>query len=423
MNNTNVKQKFFTFLKNIRSDRKYRTIAAVLVVVAGFLLWRSVGGKKQETQTQTAQVEKGTIISSVSASGNILTTNVSMIMTTATGVVTKVYVTDGDHVTSGQKLAEVSLDTDGAQKYAAAWSSYLSSKNALDSSQTTLYSLRSGKDTAWKKYIDLATSATYQNSDGSARDDIRSSSAEFQSTEADWLAAEGKYKNQEAVIGQSRAALQSSWLSYRTNAPTITAPMSGTVTNVGLVEGMVLSTQDNGVRAAVISREGNPLVSVNLSEIDVLAVKIGQKATVTVDSIPDKTFTGNVASVDRLGTVASGVTNYPAIVKLDTASDQLLPNMAATANIIVETKSDVLLVPSGAVQGQGNETYVIVLKDNREQNTPVTVGISSDTQTEITSGLSEGDEVVTGTVSAGTQSRTSGTSPFGGFGGTRFIGR
>ena len=418
-----VKEQVITYLKNIIGDRKKRLVAIAVLLIGTVILARTVGRKDTETQTQIAPVEKGTIVSSVSASGNVLMTNVSSITTTATGVVTKVYVTDGDTVATGAKLADVVLDSDGAQKHAAAWSGYLTSKNALDSSQITLYSLRSAKDTAWKKYIDLATNATYQNSDGSARDDIRSSSAEFQSMEADWLAAEGKYKNQEAVIAQTRAALQSSWLSYRTSAPTVTAPMSGTVTNIGIVEGMVLSSQDSGVRVAVITMKGNPLISVNLSEIDVLAVGIGQKATVTVDSLPDKTFTGTVASVDRLGTVASGVTNYSAIIKLDTGSDQLLPNMAASANVIIETKSDVLLVPSGAVQGEGDQSYVIVLKDNREQNTPVTVGISSDTQTEITSGLSEGDEVLTGTVSVGTQNRSAGTSPFGGFGGTRFIGR
>jgi multidrug efflux pump subunit AcrA (membrane-fusion protein) len=95
--------------------------------------------------------------------------------------------------------------------------------------------------------------------------------------------------------------------------------------------------------------------------------------------------------------------------------------MAATANIIIETKSDVLTVPSGAVQGDGDQTYVVVVKDGREQNTPVAVGISSDTRTEIVSGVTEGDEVVTGTISQETQSRSTGTSPFGGFGGTRFM--
>jgi multidrug efflux pump subunit AcrA (membrane-fusion protein) len=157
-----------------------------------------------------------------------------------------------------------------------------------------------------------------------------------------------------------------------------------------------------------------PIVTVNLSEIDVSKVELEQKTTITLDSIPDKTFTGEVIGVDRIGQTTSGVTQYPAIIQLDSSSDQILPNMTATANIIIGVKNNVLLVPSGAVVEQEGQPQVMVLKDSRQQSVLVETGLVSDTQTEIVSGVSEGNLVIIGTVSSDSDSQRGGTSPFSG---------
>jgi len=130
----------------------------------------------------------------------------------------------------------------------------------------------------------------------------------------------------------------------------------------------------------------------------------------------DKTFTGEVVSVDRVGSISNNVTSYPVIIKFDTSSDQILPNMAATANIIIDTKSDVLIISSAAVSYQGEQSSVKVLDDEKEITVSVKVGISNDTQLEIESGLNLGDIVVIGTT-ASTQSSQSQNSSGGIFGG------
>ena len=84
--------------------------------------------------------------------------------------------------------------------------------------------------------------------------------------------------------------------------------------------------------------------------------------------------------------------------------------MAASGNIIIDSKTDVLTVPLTAVKTQNGQNYVVVLKDDNPQNMPVEVGISSDTLTEIISGINEGDLVVTGQTSSVT---TNGTSQSG----------
>jgi len=97
--------------------------------------------------------------------------------------------------------------------------------------------------------------------------------------------------------------------------------MDGVITSLMYAEGMGIGTLDTGnttsnQKIATIKTEGMPIVSVNLSEIDVSRVKLEQKATVVLDSIPDKTFVGKVIGVDRIGQTTSGVTqisgNYPA---------------------------------------------------------------------------------------------------------------
>lgn len=399
-------------------------ITVILFLLIGFVLLRIIGSKSTKTQYQTSNVERGTIISSISASGQILTANVSNISTSATGVVTRVYVKDGDVVTSGQKIADITLDTNGAQKNAAAWSSYLSAKNAVDSANVTLITLQSDMFSKWDTFKTLAASSAYQNSDQTPRHDQRAA-AEFHIADDNWLAAEAKYKNQQAVITQSQAALNSSWMSYQSSSPTISAPMSGTISNITIVPGMTLTTGStsttetaSGTRIAVIKSEGKPLIFVNLSEIDVPKVVQGQKTIITVDAIADKTFTGSIVSVDRIGAVSNSVTNYPAIILLDTNVPELLPNMAVTANIILDTKANVLLVPSAAIQTQNGQPVIRVLKNGIEQDIPVETGLTSDTQTEVISGVKEGDEVITGTISSSTQNTS--TSVFGGFGGGAF---
>ncbi len=145
-------------------------------------------------------------------------------------------------------------------------------------------------------------------------------------------------------------------------------------------------------------------------------VKIGQKSSITFDSITGKNFTGIVATVDRIGTTSSNVTSYGVNIKLDANSDLILPNMAATAGIIIDTATDVLSVPTGSLVTRNNDIKVKTLVNGIEVTLPVEIGISSDTETVIKSGLSEGQTVITGTTS---NTKTTGTtkSVFSGMGG------
>lgn len=409
------KEKVLSLLKQIFKDRFRKALFMVVVAVFGFVGWRTLVNKKQQPQYQTAKVERGTIVSSVSVSGQILSSNIVNVTTQASGVVKKIYVQDGDTVSAGQKIMEIALDSAGQQRNASAWSSYLSAKNSLESAKVTQYSLQSDMFSKWKTFKDLAESSSY---DTPEERDL----PQFRIAENDWLVAEAKYKNQQNVIVQTQAALNNTWFSYQMASPVVTAPIAGIISSFSVVEGMSIGEQSNSSndssqsqKIAVIQNQANSLATFNLSEIDVSQVEPGKKATITLDSFPEKTFTGKVVSVDSVGMITSGVTNYPVIIQLDTSSEQILPNMAATAEIIAEIKEDVLWVPPQAVKTQAGQTAVRVLVNGKSQEKQVEVGLETSSQAEIITGLSEGETIVVSEITVGEE------TTFGGGGGMRGI--
>lgn len=392
-------------------DQKRLVIGAAVVV---FLIGLGIFFSRKNSSKiiyQTSTVQKGTIVSSVSASGKVLITSVLPIKTQASGVVKAVYVKDGDKVYAGQKIAEITLDSAGLQASAQAYSSYLSAKKGVADANTSYYTLQAAAFSANQKFINDAVARTLSTSDPTY----------IQEYDA-WKAAEANFLQLQNSVSQANAGLTSASINLGLVSGTIAAPFGGEISNISLVEGMVLS--GTSTQIAVIKGNANPVISVTLSEVDVPKIKVGQKVTVTLDSLFEssssagKTFTGVVATVDRIGTTTSNVTSYLTNIKLDSSSADILPNMAATANIILETKTDVLMIPIGATTTQNGQDYVKTLKDGKEVEVSVELGLFSDTETEVVSGLTEGETVITGTSSSASSSSTQTRSVFsGGFGG------
>lgn len=176
------------------------------------------------------------------------------------------------------------------------------------------------------------------------------------------------------------------------------------------------------------------VANVTLNEVDVAQVKVGQKSTLTFDAVPDVGITGSVASVDSIGTVSQGVVTYAVSIIFDTNDDRIKSGMSVSGAIVTDVKTDVLLVPNGAVKSAGNGSVVQTLPDVAKdvplaptgvtskagpQPKPIEVGLSNDSMTEVTSGLSEGDLVVTRTITpsattaAATTNRATGGGNFG----------
>lgn len=233
-------------------------------------------------------------------------------------------------------------------------------------------------------------------------------------------ATEIELKSQELAVEQKYNAL----LTAKENLTDcyIKAPFSGTVAKVSVSQGNSVSS---GASLITFISKGK-IVNVSLNEVDITKVKVGDSVTLTFDAISDLTLTGKVAEVDTVGTVSSGVVSYNVKISFDDETDQVKPGMTASASIITEAKMDVLLVPNSAVKSSGDAYFVEVpeksvsqdLLNNTKginlsgalQKKTVEIGSANDSYTEITSGLSENDQVISSTVKTSSSSKSSTTS-------------
>lgn len=410
----------------------FKIIFLVILVGSGWFLYTKLqAAEKKAAAYQTAQVEKGTLITTVSASGSITTGNSVSIATNAGGVVTNVYVKNGDTVEQGQILADITLDQNSQLKQAQAWSSYLSAQNSVASAQQSKLTLQQTIATDTNSLLTAQMAAeSYQNWDPTDRTKQKADNTR-RAAEIALQVDQQKSAMVDTTIAKAGADLTAAWLSYQLAAGKVTAPISGVVGNLIIAPGVVISGSSSSSSSSsttpqqlgtVTVPQGSVQAEVNLSEVDAVKVALGQKVTLTLDAFPEKTFTGKIILVNTNGQVSSGVTTYPATIAFDTASNNIYPNMSANAKIITTVKNDVVLVPSAAVQTTSGQAAVRVLRNGQIETVPVEVGDSNDTQTEITSGINEGETVVTSVSSAAQSTGTGGSSPFSLFGGGRGFG-
>jgi HlyD family secretion protein len=203
---------------------------------------------------------------------------------------------------------------------------------------------------------------------------------------------------------------------------TIRAPFDGIIASLDVKKGDNATT--GTTLATIITQQ--KVATISLNELDIAKVKVGQKATLTFDAIPNTTFTGSVASVDILGTASQGVVSYGVDITLDTDDERIKPGMSVSASIITDTKSDVLMVPTSAVKSDNQGSYVEILSGPTSSTTQgvtssvpprqqgVEVGSSNETASEIISGLNEGDKIIVRTITPTKTTTTNAPSLFGG---------
>ncbi len=200
-------------------------------------------------------------------------------------------------------------------------------------------------------------------------------------------------KSQELSVQQRRNSLydaQTALADY-----TIKAPFDGVIAKVNVKVGDSAS----GVSlATIVTRQ--QIVEISLNEVDVTKVKLAMKVSLTFDAIDGLEITGKVVDIDTVRTVAQSVVSYTIKIALDTQDDRIKTGMSVNATIITNVKTDILTVPSSAIKSNnGGSSYVQILDAvGKPQSVTVQTGISNDTDTEIISGLNEGNKVVTQTI-------------------------
>ena len=184
-----------------------------------------------------------------------------------------------------------------------------------------------------------------------------------------------------------------------------------------------------------IVNEDEAVVSIQVDELDILSVKEGQTAAITMDAVEDQEFEGTITKVSATASGDSSSAKYPVEITLE-KTDDMLYGMSASATIQVDEAENAVLIPVNALQEEGNSTFVYTENDgdgNLSGKVEVTTGLSDGSQVEITSGLEEGDTVYylrTGTDSGGSEGTfpsmgggKNGEMPSGGRGGSEGGGR
>ncbi|KKS04066.1 MAG: Efflux transporter, RND family, MFP subunit [Candidatus Nomurabacteria bacterium GW2011_GWC2_41_8] len=241
----------------------------------------------------------------------------------------------------------------------------------------------------------------------SAKTSIKNYKDAFPNSGLDIQSAELSVKQKENALQDAKDELADYY---------IRAPFEGTIAKVNIKKSD--SVNSGAVAATLITKK--QLAEISLNEVDAAKIKIGQKAALTFDAIPDLVISGVVADIDTVGTVSQGVVTYIVKTSFDTQDERIKSAMSVSAAITTDIRQNVLIVPNSAIKslparqaGQAGTSYIesfdapsgssadgstgIVSKAILNK-IPVEIGLSNDLQSEIVSGIKEGDEIVTRTI-------------------------
>lgn len=384
-------------------------VVAVVLVVA-FLALRG-SGSSSTTQYTFATATETSMTVTVSGSGSAIAGVSSDVAPNVSGTVTNLSVSIGSTVAPGQVLFNIDApDQDAAVK--RAYASYKSSQQQYKNAVAQRTAAQQAEDAAEHP---VSTSPT------SPPPPVDANKVKLLEQQ---LAAAC------AGVTAANANLSSALLAYNqaqdtANQRVVTAPIGGVVTDLNVSEGgstsgsaasratggtgsstsSAGSSGTSSSSAVVISDLSTMKARVSVNEVDLKNVKVGQKAKITLDAVPDLKLTGKVASIAPVGVSTNNVVTYDVDISFDAQDPRIKPLMTCTADITTADIPTALTVPNAALKTNAGKPYVEML-DNSGAVTqvPVSVGASNDTLTQITSGLKAGDQVITGTSTATTTS-------------------
>jgi membrane fusion protein, macrolide-specific efflux system len=390
---------------------------AVLVIAAiAFAVWAVRGTQTKAATYATAQATKDTLVVTVSASGNMVVNDQKSVTPQVSGTVSHLYVSLGDKVKSGQTLYTID-NPDLATAVTRAKGAWRQAQASRDRAEISLAQAQQSRD-----QLDSKPTSPTETDIEIADEQVSAAERGLQAACDDLSAAYDAYQ-----LAQDDYA-----------ARTVTAPITGVVSLISLTEGgtTVGSSSSGGSSSGgssssnsnssssgslVISNLTTLRARVAVNEVDMPSVKVGQKASLTFDAIGGLTLAGKVVKVALTGTNSSGVVTYDVDIVPISLDSRIRPNMTCSAAITTNVRPDVVLVPNTAVKSDTNGDYVQVLgSDGTPQRVDVVVGASNDSYTEIKSGVTAGQNVVTTSASSSSSSSSS-RSGFGGGGGARFL--
>ncbi|HWT66660.1 MAG TPA: efflux RND transporter periplasmic adaptor subunit [Terracidiphilus sp.] len=421
-------------------------VLAVIVagVLVGVMVYKQQSGYTKVLSAKLAKQDLSTI---VSGTGQIKPKTYVNLGATAMGRITHLYVKEGDRVKKGQLVAEVESVAQeaavrGQEATIAAAKTDIQSYVAAE--KTAEANVQHSQADLEQKKLDWDRAQGLFKAGIMAKQDYDAKKAAYDLAVATLAQTEASLHQAKANTASAHAHMQTQEATLRSNQNSLNltraiAPFDGIVTNQPVREGetVVEGIQNTeGSTFMTIADMSVITAEVKVDETDIVNVKLGQPADVTVDAIPGKVFKGHVTLVgDQALLRSTGVAtsqstsgteeakDFKVVVTLDVPSDDLRPGLSTTAKITTAHKSDVLSLPiqaltmyappapggngkveaastSAATNNQSKQGVFVLNKDAhgklRAKFVPVTTGITGATDIEVLSGLAPGDEVVTG---------------------------
>jgi HlyD family secretion protein len=218
--------------------------------------------------------------------------------------------------------------------------------------------------------------------------DVAIAEAQLEDAQREWERLKDGPDPDDIQVAQARVAAAQATLGQAM----IKAPFAGSVTFVEVKPGDQVSSGTVAVGIADLSRM---LVDVEVSEIDINRIQVGQQVSLNFDAVLDRTYRGEVIEIGLTGTIVQGVVNFKVTVELIDPDEGIKPGMTAAVNIVVMQLENVLLVPNRAVRVEDGERVVYIMQDGMPIKMPIELGVSSDTYSEVVGGgLEEGDAII-----------------------------
>lgn len=385
------------------------------------------GGQEDEIEQQLFEVTRGDLVLTVSADGNLSLPQHQKLTFGIAGTVAKVNVEEGDRVTEGQVLAsldtaslelairtaEIDLEmaTDNYRKitYPYTYSTLTldvpaslaligGARRELDEALEVMLELgQSREQYSWEQYWDVWHGLKQaQDSLAKARENlIRGYGQDVFQTGI--LPMADFWTLRAAQLNMEKAQLALDNTKNDLEKTVIIAPFDGVIAAANVKEGDNLSSMDYAAKVAFELIDPSIMeLDAEVDEIDIPGVKLGQRAIISVDALPDLELEGRVTSVYPLPTEESGLILYKVTVSFNVADGSgLRSGMSAGADLIINERSNVLLLPNRAIgQDSSGNPVVKIMVDEQIEERPVVTGISDGYQTEIVDGLDAGEVVV-----------------------------
>ena len=386
----------------------YGSVAAVIIIV---VVGYSMNGNGDEAiSVQTANVERQKIVETVSATGNIQPETQVKISADVAAKITRLEVEEGDWVEKGQFL--VQLDR---EKFLAAVERTEASLRATEANANLA---RENMVKAEKDFLRIKE----------LFDQKLESQAAMDQTHAAYQVEKARYQAALEQVEQAQASLKQT--NDELSKTSIYAPMAGTISVLNKEVGEIaLGSAFQEDVIMVISNLAGMAALVDVDENDIVALQLGDSATIEIDALPDVVFKGTVSEIASSAKISAAgsadqKTEFEVKVSIAQPGKKLRPGMTASADIVTETRTNAVVVPiqcvsvrtpdqlnSGVEEEAGDDStetpeyspdkdgfvqVVFVVDQGEVMALQVETGIQSDTHIEVLDGLTEGDEIVTG---------------------------